>query len=113
MLVMPGVGAVIISTRAPTGGATVFPFALYSSLYDFYSRPHGRGDDIYQGCPNESYSDFYSRPHGRGDMVSFIIWSMMRISTRAPTGGATCALMGQWLLFNISTRAPTGGATWD
>ena len=86
--------------------------SISSSFSDFYSRPHGRGDraQIPQGYHQQ---DFYSRPHGRGDHRPGHGPQLgQKISTRAPTGGATSGgelLIPQVML--ISTRAPTGGAT--
>ena len=56
----------IISTRAPTGGATPICWPGWLKAANFYSRPHGRGD-----TSTQRYGSYYS------------------ISTRAPTGGAT------------------------
>ena len=56
-----------ISTRAPTGGATGFRGWYRPWTQDFYSRPHGRGDEFF-------FQNVLPR------------W---KISTRAPTGGAT------------------------
>ena len=55
-----------ISTRAPTGGATISVSCLTKRETNFYSRPHGRGDP----CPKHPCNPY-------------------PISTRAPTGGAT------------------------
>ena len=101
-----------ISTRAPTGGATSVISLPPRAYTYFYSRPHGRGDGgaVVYLLP-ATY--FYSRPHGRGDLRALKLGISLRISTRAPTGGATfCRYFNDAAsLFEISTRAPTGGAT--
>ena len=57
-----------ISTHAPAGGATLRGLIILGAIYDFYSRPCGRGDldllAVFQIRHN-----FYSRPCGRGDLV--------------------------------------------
>ena len=58
----------MISTHAPAGGATVGRGAVRIQLYNFYSRPCGRGDKprCVRGGWDLFY--FYSRPCGRGDV---------------------------------------------
>ena len=123
----------MISTRAPTGGATSQMAEWLEGDKHFYSRPHGRGDwSAWPPVPRAPY--FYSRPHGRGDCPSmrpktrelpFLLAppregrlfesssgdDVPYISTRAPTGGATGDPGGHGGGQLISTRAPTGGAT--
>ena len=143
-----------ISTRAPTGGATKlhrFPMSkdvfllappregrraeprVKARTCYFYSRPHGRGDG-FRSRHRPRTQNFYSRPHGRGDLGQAVQpLTDRRISTRAPTGGATEGELYEHqhsvyfysrphgrgdsnfkncrLKSFISTRAPTGGAT--
>ena len=81
--------AVVISTHAPTRGAT-------------RSGARGVGKD----------ADFYSRPYARGDRAHNLAGSRACISTRAPTRGATQAGRDRQAgAAAISTRAPTRGAT--
>ena len=56
----------VISTHAPAGGATPYLRDKYERLWNFYSRPCGRGDcrEHRRGI-RPTY--FYSRPCGRGD----------------------------------------------
>ena len=35
-----------ISTHAPAGGATLRGLIILGAIYDFYSRPCGRGDSV-------------------------------------------------------------------
>ena len=100
----------------------------------FYSRPCGRGDSPRQGHGRRD-SDFYSRPCGRGDdqgyyglsgvTVGFLLTPLREgrrdnvaavaqhvfISTHAPAGGATRAVLKSVTKYTISTHAPAGGAT--
>ncbi len=56
-------------------------------------------------------ADFYSRPCGRGDKHIRLIRPHPVISTHAPAGGATPAMMHSAKPTPISTHAPAGGAT--
>ena len=56
-----------ISTHAPAGGATLRGLIILGAIYDFYSRPCGRGD-------KNAFREF-----------GLYSW----ISTHAPAGGAT------------------------
>ena len=55
-----------ISTHAPAGGATLRGLIILGAIYDFYSRPCGRGDRS-RPPAGQGGSYFYSRPCGRGD----------------------------------------------
>ncbi len=56
-----------ISTHAPAGGATLRGLIILGAIYDFYSRPCGRGDRS-RPPAGQGGSYFYSRPCGRGDV---------------------------------------------
>mgnify|MGYP007120238716 CR=1 FL=1 len=58
-----------ISTHAPAGGATLRGLIILGAIYDFYSRPCGRGDRS-RPPAGQGGSYFYSRPCGRGDSVT-------------------------------------------
>ena len=99
---------------------------------NFYSRPCGRGDStgfvilltshpflltpLREGRQARQAgalcgADFYSRPCGRGDKHIRLIRPHPVISTHAPAGGATPAMMHSAKPTPISTHAPAGGAT--
>ena len=78
-----------ISTRAPTRGATCGAARRRSGRRYFYSRPYARGDTL--TVPNCAAADL--------------------ISTHAPTRGATNVRLPSAVLSEISTHAPTRGAT--
>ena len=101
---------------------------------NFYSRPCGRGDStgfvilltshpflltpLREGRQARQAgalcgADFYSRPCGRGDKHIRLIRPHPVISTHAPAGGATPAMMHSAKPTPISTHAPAGGATAD
>ena len=78
-----------ISTHAPAGGATLRGLIILGAIYDFYSRPCGRGDRS-RPPAGQGGSYFYSRPCGRGDEVmEGTTLTEPLISTHAPAGGAT------------------------
>ena len=121
-----------ISTHAPAGGATSCACFLVVSVFDFYSRPCGRGDlrvqisddisSIFLLTPlregrrevvscQRQIIYFYSRPCGRGDVAREKEVFIRKISTHAPAGGATRNLVDPKITEAISTHAPAGGAT--
>ena len=106
-------GSRIISTHAPAGGATPNNPNVRKISTDFYSRPCGRGDEIWRDAMYAVKQDFYSRPCGRGDACrDLVLLPAQIISTHAPAGGATYAALAKaFLLDKISTHAPAGGAT--
>ena len=77
-----------ISTLAPTRGATVDSLKVLPFSLDFNSRPYTRGDSSWHWS-RVPIMDFNSRPYTRGDTRCQIIWLRFRISTLAPTRGAT------------------------
>ena len=78
-----------ISTHAPAGGATLRGLIILGAIYDFYSRPCGRGDEAARRRINERI-EFLLTPLREGRRGTI---------TGIPTGGT------------ISTHAPAGGAT--
>ena len=82
-----------ISTHAPAGGATDNACATLLSRLHFYSRPCGRGDGITDDAAAE-LSKFLLTPlrEGRHPLVRRWAVAIIRISTHAPAGGATCVL---------------------
>ena len=57
-----------ISTRAPTGGATWDGVALQAIDYDISTRAPTGGATPGPPCHRGGRYNFYSRPHGRGDL---------------------------------------------
>ena len=66
MVAQPVKPSTSISTHAPAGGATLRGLIILGAIYDFYSRPCGRGDRS-RPPAGQGGSYFYSRPCGRGD----------------------------------------------
>ena len=104
-----------------------------ANMFDFYSRPCGRGDrwrlissvdswkflltPLREGRPgmmppHRSYLDFYSRPCGRGDQDDFI--QHLRCPPyfySRPCGRGDLDVRQIVAAVTISTHAPAGGAT--
>ena len=109
---------------------------LRMALFNFYSRPCGRGD--FGGHGNDSVCKlisthapaggatgsgrtgtdagnyFYSRPCGRGDVVPVAANRPAQYFYSRPCGrGDTLRKRKTWCRKSISTHAPAGGATAD
>ena len=100
-----------ISTRAPTRGATRGRRGNLYPLHHFYSRPYARGNpgETAGAAPSPH---FYSRPYARGDIFTPEgAAKRTGISTHAPTRGATIAYLVDERHLKISTPAPTRGTT--
>ena len=100
-----------ISTHAPAGGAT----GVWRSAKRIWQisthAPAGGATDIFRKMVRDLY-DFYSRPCGRGDISRLVeLAEADKISTHAPAGGATRGEDGWRERRCISTHAPAGGAT--
>ena len=108
-----------ISTHAPAGGATVGRGAVRIQLYNFYSRPCGRGDvypDIDALHIFSSY--FYSRPCGRGD-AQFRrgnggqgIFLLTPLREGRPNTRSARPAQAAFLLTPLREGRPEAGRTW-
>ena len=80
-----------ISTHAPAGGATLRGLIILGAIYDFYSRPCGRGDRS-RPPAGQGGSYFYSRPCGRGDRstVAFSVKPVPFLLTPLREGRRRC-----------------------
>ena len=103
----------IISTHAPTRGATRKNCRFLFVTTDFYSRPYARGD-VNIAKQTATFHKFLLTPlrEGRLTQIDYIN-RRYEISTHAPTRGATdvTQLQGTTAEWIISTHAPTRGAT--
>ena len=108
----PGLtGGWIISTRAPTGGATGYHPQGLLRICDFYSRPHGRGDSN-RMMEGSSRDGFLLAPPREGRPAGTGRWRLgYRFLLAPPREGRRLSPANEFFGDRISTRAPTGGAT--
>ena len=107
-----GLGIAEISTHAPTRGATILLSTIIRER-DISTHAPTRGATLKALRVRCFPNNFYSRPYARGDEFlppcQFLAFA---ISTHAPTRGATLSnAINQLSKVVISTHAPTRGAT--
>ena len=105
------IDSILISTRAPTRGATQCGCCICLFCFDFNPRSHEGSDFCFP--TSHCHVCISTRAPTRGATLLCInlVITIIGISTRAPTRGATLDSDGCCCCTSISTRAPTRGAT--
>ena len=102
----------LISTHAPTRGATIPQQILDGLLLQFLLTHLREGRPAAQRMEQQLPSDFYSRPYARGDRRTRRRAARRSIFLLAPLReGRPVFYLCQQAFKSISTRAPTRGAT--